>query len=274
MTVPLSPDSPRKRAAVRFGALLVETMAARGVGKKGLARQLATSGGLIWQWSAGNNLPRLETALRLAEALGEPRLADIVREARTVNCEVCGTPILNEGGTPVRFCTESCREVRRKLRVGAEPARVRAVGAERRLALYQDAVATMCRGCEPEGLCRDAECALRPVSPLRMARKPAPTVVTVAPDPPRVLSESHRAAISRASSRRWARPGERERSSAAVRERLRSRTPEEVEQWKRRIGEGQRRRLAMSTPGTMPGSAGGSAFAGGTAPSGRMEGGA
>lgn len=245
MTVPLSPDSPRRRAAIRFGVLLEETMARRGVGKKGLARQLGTSGGLLWQWAHGNNLPRLETAMRLAEALGEPRLADIVREARTVPCEVCGTPILNEGGGPVRFCTDACKVVRNVLRSGT-PTRQRAIVAERRLALYQDAVAAMCHGCEPEGLCRDAECALRPVSPLRMARREAPRVVTVAPDPPRMLSESHRAAIGRASARSWDRPGEHERRSAAVRERLRARTPEEVEEWKRNIGEGQRRRLGIA----------------------------
>lgn len=245
MTVPLSPDSPRRRAAIRFGTLLTETMAARGVGKKGLARQLGTSGGLLWQWAHGNNLPRLETALRLAEALGEPRLASIVREARTQQCETCGTDILNEGGTPVRFCGETCKAIRNQLR-GGKPARERAVVAERRLALYQESVATFCRGCEPDGLCRDAECALRPVSPLRLALKPAPHVVSVAPDPPKVLSESHRAAIGAASARRWARPGEHERMAATVSERLRARTPEEVARWKRSIGDGQRRRLGIA----------------------------
>lgn len=245
MTVPLSPDSPRRRAVIRFGVLLTETMAARGVGKKGLTRQLGVSGGLLWQWSNGNNLPRMETALRLAEALGEPRLADIVREARTASCEVCGASIINEGGGPVRFCTEACRVVRNVARSGT-PTRQRAVVAERRLALYQDAVAAYCAGCEPEGLCRDAECALRPVSPLRLARKPAPSVLSVVPDPPKVLSESHRAAIGAASARRWERPGERERTGAAVSARLRARTPEEVERWKRSIGEGQRRRLGIA----------------------------
>lgn len=243
MTVPLSPESPRKRAAIRFGALLDATLKARGVGKKGLARQLGTSGGLIWQWCAGNNLPRLESALRLAEALGEPRLADIVREARTQRCETCGTDIINEGGTPVRFCSDSCRVVRNTMRSGT-PSRERAVVAERHLSLHRDSVAAYCRGCEPEGLCRDAGCALRPVSPLRLAKREAPTVLSVVPDPPRVASDVQRRASSEANTRRWAVPGAREAMSEQLRGRFASRTPEERQRWLDNISAGRRRGIA------------------------------
>lgn len=245
MTHPLSPTSPRRKAAIRFGALLAETMADRGVGNKGLARQVATSPGLIWQWRAGNNLPRLETAIRLAEALGEPRLAAIVREAREQACEACGTTIVNEGGTPVRFCSDPCRVIRNQQR-GAVPSRERAIVAERRLSTFVESVALYCHGCEPEGLCRDAGCALRPVSPLRLARRDAPTVTSVAPDPPKVLAPSHRAALGAATARRWERPGERERMSAALREDRASWTLERREEWKRAIGDGQRRRLGLA----------------------------
>lgn len=43
-----------------------------------------------------------------------------------------------------------------------------------RLALHVAAVERMCVACEPDGICHDASCPLRPVSPLRLvARMPA-----------------------------------------------------------------------------------------------------
>lgn len=243
MTVPLSPTSPRRGAAIRFGALLTETMAARGVSIRSLAAQLRLSKGLMWQWRAGNNLPRLETALRIAEALGEPRLVSIVREARTVHCETCGTEVLVEGGRPVRYCSDACKVIRNALR-SATPSRERAVVAERRLSLYRDAVAAYCAGCEPDGLCRDAGCDLRPVSPLRLALREASTIIAVAPDPPRAVSEAQRRASSEANRRRWALPGAREAMSERQRARIAAWTPERREAWIAAVSAGRRRRTA------------------------------
>lgn len=203
MTVPLSPGSARRRHALRFGALLDATLRARGIGHDSLARRIGGLGSSsVHNWVRGINLPRLETALRLAEALDEPRLAAIVREARTGACETCGAAFLNEGGTPKRYCSEACRLVRQAMRSGT-PTRERAVAAERRLALHRDAVAAYCAGCEPEMLCRDAGCALRPVSPLTLARGEPPGAFALPPDPPRRLSDGHRAALAAASRRRW-----------------------------------------------------------------------
>ena len=244
MTHPLAPGSPRRAAASRFGGLLSEAMARAGVGDRGLARQLGTSAGLIYQWRAGNNLPRLETAIRLSEALGDPRLASVAREARTQRCEACGTAVVNEGGTPLRYCSQACKVVRNQMRSGT-PARERAVVAERALDLYRASVDAHCRGCEPEGLCRDAGCALRPASPLRLARREAPTVTSVTPDAPRVIPAAHRAAVGAASRARWADPGYRERTGAAVSAALRARSPEDAASWRRAIGEAQRQRRGL-----------------------------
>lgn len=242
MTVPLSPDSTRRRHAARFGALLTETLAERGVSRRGLARALGTSPGLLWQWSAGNNLPRLETAQRVADALGEPRLAAIVREARTVTCAACRATMVVEGGRPRRWCSDACKVVGNAMRSGV-PSRERAVVAERRLALYRDAVAAMCQGCEPEGLCRDASCALRPVSPLPLAKAPrGPS--DVPPDPPRVMTDAMREAIVSANRERWARPGAREAMAEAERARVAAMTDEARAEHARRISEGRRRQLA------------------------------
>lgn len=244
MTVPLSPDSARRRHALRFGALLDATLKARGIGHDSLGRQVGGLGNSsIHNWVRGINLPRLETALRIAEALDEPRLADIVRQARTGACETCGAAFLNEGGTPKRFCSEPCKVVRNAMR-GGTPTRERAIVAERRLALFRDAVAAYCAGCSPEGLCRDAGCALRPVSPLTLARREPPRAVALPPDGPRVLSEGHRAALADASRRRWGREGERERMSAAIRERFAALAPEERAARARAISDGRRRGAA------------------------------
>lgn len=241
MTVPLSPESPRRRAAIRFGALLDATLKARGIGHDSLGRQIGGLGNAaIHNWIRGTNLPRLETALRISEALMEPRLADIVREARTGACETCGAAFLNEGGSPKRYCSQPCKVVRNVMRTGV-PTRERAVVAERRLALHREAVAAYCAACEPEGLCRDAECPLRLVSPLTLARREAPQAVALPPDPPQVRSPEHRVALAAASRRRWARPGERERASATLRATRASWTPEQQEAWRLSISEGRRR---------------------------------
>lgn len=216
MTVPLSPDSPRRASAERFGALLRVAMKRHGIGQIPLAKQTGCAPSAVAQWRNGHNLPRLETALRLAAALGDDRLAEIVRDARTAPCETCGKPFLNEGGSPKRYCSTSCLKVAAAMRSG-RPTRERAIVAERRTRRYVAAVDAYCRGCEPEGLCRDVECALRPVSPLPLAKAEPPRVLTVVAPPGMQHDDAWRARVREANARRWSREGERERASEAVR---------------------------------------------------------
>lgn len=283
MTVPLSPGSSRFAAARRFGEELDRAMRTRNVGAKRLGPATGTAISAIGNWRAGLNLPRYDTALRMAAALEWPVLADIVRAARSGRCERCSAEFVNEGGAPKRFCSTACRHIDEQLRrptAGAELAAVVRAELERRrrevsggrdtnevleralatyarsdalrrqrvdqqgrhLATHRQAVEAMCRGCEPEGRCRDAGCALRPVSPLPLIRLADNTdVATVAPAEG-VHGPTHRArwlsAVRAANAERWGRPGEREAASAAMTARWERMSDEERAEHGRRVSAG------------------------------------
>lgn len=209
MTQPLQSGSPRRIAAARFGAELRRAMKARQVGSKTLGRQADCAPSAIAMWLAGNNLPRLDSAIRIAESLQWPKLIPLARAGRTDNCQRCGAAFVNQGGRPKRFCTEECRQIDLALRepppgrvlaeaVRDELARVhgrsdtairrrplaaaladynrsdskrqaRVDRSARRLSIVQASVAAFCGGCEPAGVCQAPECELRPVSPLPLA---------------------------------------------------------------------------------------------------------
>lgn len=225
MTVRLSPDSPRRAAAERFSVILRDAMKRHGIGQVPLAQQTGCAASAVAAWRNGHNLPRLETAMRLAAALGEDRLVTVVRDARSAPCETCGKLFLNEGGTPKRYCSVSCNKVAQAMRSGVST-RERAIVAERRTRRYVAAVDAFCRGCEPEGLCRDVDCALRPVSPLPLARSEEPRVLTVVAPPGMQHDDAWRASVRAANAERWARPGERERASERSRRTWSERGPE------------------------------------------------
>ncbi len=167
MTQPLSVESPRRAAARRFGVLLTRDLERRNLGTRTLAERVGVSRSLVMQWKLGNNLPRLEVALRVAETLGDPKLATVVRESRSGICanEWCRRPFINLGPGPRRFCSVDCLNVSAKRRAGVDP-RVERATLRRRLATLTNAVAAMCHECEPAGLCRMSDCPLRAVSPL------------------------------------------------------------------------------------------------------------
>lgn len=166
MTVPVSATSARYLAARRFGAELDRAMRTRGIGRRRLAATMGMrSASIIAHWRSGAGVPRLEKAVQLADALSWDKLVEIVQSARESACDTCGTPFLNEGCGPKRYCSARCRDVKAKIRSGTST-RQRADLAERRLHEYIAAVTEMCRSCEPEGLCRMRDCALRAVSPL------------------------------------------------------------------------------------------------------------
>ena len=281
---PLQPGSPRRIAAARFAAELRKAMVARSVSVKRLAEATGSAPSAIATWKDGDNLPRTDTAARLAEALDWPKLAAIVREGRVGSCARCGRAFTNDGGAPKRFCSAECREVDAMLRdrapvseladaVRAEVARVHGTTAvisrkaltraldvygrseakrvtrnrslERRAQTIQAAVDAMCAGCEPAGVCRTPECALRSVSPLSLALQPDKTAGEVRkPEGPwgPLFRDAQLVAIRDANAERWARPGERERASASMAARFA--TPELRAEAGRRVSIGRRRALA------------------------------
>jgi transcriptional regulator with XRE-family HTH domain len=171
VSTPIAADSPRRLVARRFAVALDRAVRANGATVRGLARASGISRTAVHFYLHGETLPSLETAGRLADALGAPALVAIAAEGRSGTCQHCARPFtsaMSAGNR--RYCTESCRIRGSRQRYGV-PARDRAIVAERTAARYVDAVAAYCRACEPEATCRTPECPLRVVSPLPIARR-------------------------------------------------------------------------------------------------------
>lgn len=279
---PLSPVSPRRVAAAAFGAELRKAMKARGVSVKRLQEAIGGGTSSVAIWKLGDNLPRTDTARRVAEALDWPKLVEIVREARSGSCGRCGRTFVNEGGALKLYCSSDCRDIAATLRsrpttgalydtVKAELERVhgttlpvsrrtlsraveryrlseskrqvRSRGVESRLAVVQSAVDAMCRDCEPLGVCREAACPLRAVSPLPLAlddRPAAEVRPALGPHHPS-NRQAWLTSVQAGNAARWGRPGEREAASATMLARYAAETPAQKAERARRVSEGRRR---------------------------------
>lgn len=145
-------------------------MSKRGVTCQSLADALGCDKARLTNWRT-RAMPTLETAQRLSEALVWPSLLELVRDALTGSCALCGGTFVAESGRGERrFCSDRCSfAFTNRKRRGCTLQGVSEVIARHRLTEYQQAIEAMCRGCEPEGLCRDSGCSLRAVSPLRLA---------------------------------------------------------------------------------------------------------
>jgi len=280
VTVPLSAGSSRGVAAAKFGAELRHAMLIRKLGQLRLAEAVGCAKSAIPNWKGGNNLPRVETAAKLAEVLEWPRLIEIARSGRVLTCARCKRRVVNEGGAPARFCGIACRNVDEQLRrpaAGSELAAVvraelaRKVGmkggiprapltaaldgwtkresrrvqrldrlAEQVSGLHS-VVDEMCAWCEPMGVCRTAECPLRPASRLPLQGNAVGEVRPVEGAWGPTNRPTMLAAIRAANAARWSRPGERERASARSRDRFAAMSPEERAEHGRRISIGRRR---------------------------------
>jgi len=205
MTYTVKVGSPKHLQATRFAAELDRALRARGVTKNELGRSSGVGHTAIDHYSHAAILPRIATAEALAEALDWPRLADLVRYARQSVCHnrLCRQMFLNDAGGNKIYCGHRCRDVAEKLRAArtktARIARLEAAGEKtpgqtvRAIRLrfngvireyrergdeLQAAIDEMCRSCEPEGMCRTPDCALRLFSPLplqgRQVRQPVP----------------------------------------------------------------------------------------------------
>lgn len=150
-------------SASLFGAELRKALQVRNVTQAGLALAVGKSARQVNFWCRGLSYPFLATGVRIAEALDWPRIAVMVRSHRTVHCRACRRPIVSEAtGSPRRYCNSDCR----RLAVKKGVQEVFADPVSRQLQVFQAAVGAMCAECEPTGLCRDALCRLRCVSPL------------------------------------------------------------------------------------------------------------
>jgi transcriptional regulator with XRE-family HTH domain len=167
MTYTIAPESPRRIASRKFALAFTAALASTGMSKRELASRLTgnrSSRSSIQLWARGQSLPTIENARRLDEILGT-ELEQLIIDSRLVECQNgCGRTVIVRGNAArTRYCGPDCAKQAAKVRTGLMPKRDTIM---RRLGLHQGAVRDYCGACEPEGVCRTADCPLRPVSPL------------------------------------------------------------------------------------------------------------
>lgn len=167
----LAVGSDRIPAARRFGGELRRALAARDVSQRRFAADAGINRGRMANWIAGTSLPSLETAEAIADRLMWPKLADLARAGRERVCDACARPFVVETPSPQRYCSIECRRFQNGKRVPGRRDLTRSV-LERKVSRYSAAVAAMCAGCEPSGICRTAECPIQlaGLSPLPLSR--------------------------------------------------------------------------------------------------------
>ena len=259
MTHTIPTGTPRSLTATAFGVELQKALDVRGVSQNELARVIGCGHTTLWHYRFGRTLPKVARATEMAVALDWPKLRTLVLAARTRVCRRvgCGGAFINDIGSEAkRYCSLDCLKVqasakqaesraRRAGQTGSHQARrahvqrLRAAvrHADERAGRLTAAVAAMCAACEPEGLCRDAVCPLRAVSPLPLRAAAIGTPrQEVALRIEQRWTPAHREAQSRVTLARWERPGERERMGEMSRAMHAARTPEERETWRGRVG--------------------------------------
>ena len=155
-------------------------------------------------------------------------------------CAVRAAADARLAGAPERETLPAILDALRGWDHAEQIARARIDESARQVATLHAAIDAMCRSCEPEGTCRDEACALRPVSPLPLARGEVRDIRPRAIDTPEGKA-AQSARTRRVLAERWSDPAAREAASEAMRERWAGVTPEERAARGRRISEGKRR---------------------------------
>lgn len=151
---------------MNIAAEIRNAMTARNLSTTQLAEKAGLSRSTVDRALQGRRSSHL-TYVALAEALSWDSIGNYSRRLHTFICATCGTEAvdLGIGRKERRYCQTRCNWVAIKRRRRTETAAGR-VFVARRLSEHQAAVAAFCQSCEPDGLCRQADCPLRPVSPL------------------------------------------------------------------------------------------------------------
>lgn len=146
-----------------FADVLRDTMTKRSVSAADIRRGTGVNETTLSHWLAGTRTPTLASADRVADYLDAPTLAIVAArnlKRRCIRCRrVYYADARHVNGTV--YCDKACRMAAHRARQRrVEPAarKIRTAGMAR-------AIATFCRGCEPTGICRTADCPLRAYSP-------------------------------------------------------------------------------------------------------------
>lgn len=136
-----------------------------------LAQQLSLSYHRVHHWYSGRSLPSYQTVTLIAGFLGDDELerAGIALNQRT--CANCGVEYLQQSPQGRSFlCSKKCRQENERVRTKSgksSVARTKYTAVD----VYLSSLEKFCRGCEPGGVCKNSDCALRPVSPLPLFSK-------------------------------------------------------------------------------------------------------
>ena len=147
------PVAVRTASHARFAARLRESMERHGHSRASLAEAIGVSPTMVGYWRFGRYLPPPPVAELMSEVLDDAHLLRLVIVARTIRCPGCDTTF-DRGQTRKQYCTAVCQR------------NAHGKDGKKSPDPRQAAIDAMCRGCEPEGTCRDDGCALRPFSPL------------------------------------------------------------------------------------------------------------
>lgn len=175
----IKPGTTQHEAALVFAAELRAVRVKRKVGSRTLAEAASVSRTQILHYEQGRNIPQVDTAVRLADALDAPKLIEIAKAARTRACRRCNLPVQVGAGRPPDYCSQVCRKSVKPERRAVGKRAMRLLTDERRT--MRTAIAAMCGSCPDgsDGYCRVKACPLRIVSPLefRIDRKAAKKAV-------------------------------------------------------------------------------------------------
>ena len=151
-----------------FAGLLRDAMVRGGYSIAALHRASGIAEGTLAQWLGGKRQPTLQRADLLAELLDAPLLARVMLNVLRRRCVRCRKVFYADARNirHTRYCGRTCRTAEYRHRTNGKRSTIRP-----RLAVIQRAVAEHCAWCEPQGICRTAECALRPVSPLPLVAR-------------------------------------------------------------------------------------------------------
>ena len=154
---------------ITFSGELRRAMSTRGLSEREVERRIGLSYSLVGRYSRGLALPSMDSALRLADVLDWPGLADIMLRHRSHVCEGCGITFVDNGhgGQKRRFCTHACNQRTHRRRAAQVREAKELLVTRREVERFRDTLRAWCMDCTAgEGLCRDDGCAWRGLSVL------------------------------------------------------------------------------------------------------------
>lgn len=162
----VSERSASTGAAVTIPECLV-TLQGRGIRLLAMAEAAGVSQSSVTAWKAGKWLPDVKHATLIAERYDYPEFLAAVKAARTISCVKCSKPFLapNFQVGKARYCSRQCEYKTKNARFRGPRKALTTFSlteslkkARRRIAMFEAATARNCLPCEPEGVCRTAEC--------------------------------------------------------------------------------------------------------------------